>query len=108
LATAVSEQLFSNIAGVVVAIGMGGPALHFDDCLWFGIGMSTCGECTLGGKYRDVGPDGQYMVNNVPSLLKALKKSVLGCGKVLVPFAIVRGCFGGGKTHFNQIKRLFK
>ena len=60
LATAVSGTVgLGNIAGVAVAIGLGGPGATFWMIVCGLLGMSTkFVECTLGVKYRDVGPDG--------------------------------------------------
>ena len=60
LATAVSGTVGNgNIAGVALAIAVGGPGATFWMILCGLIGMSTkFVECTLGVKYRDVGEDG--------------------------------------------------
>ena len=60
LATAVSGTVgLGNIAGVAVAIAVGGPGATFWMIVCGLIGMSTkMVECTLGVKYRDVGEDG--------------------------------------------------
>src|SRR5690606_35762161 len=49
-----------NIAGVSVAIAIGGPGATFWMIVSGLLGMTTkFVECTLGVKYRDVGEDGQ-------------------------------------------------
>lgn len=60
LATAVSGTVGNgNIAGVALAIALGGPGATFWMIICGLLGMSTkFVECTLGVKYRDVGPDG--------------------------------------------------
>ena len=60
LATAVSGTVGNgNIAGVALAIAVGGPGATFWMILCGLLGMSTkFVECTLGVKYRDVGEDG--------------------------------------------------
>ena len=60
LATAVSGTVgLGNIAGVALAIALGGPGATFWMIICGLIGMSTkFVECTLGVKYRDVGEDG--------------------------------------------------
>ncbi|MBT8327666.1 MAG: alanine:cation symporter family protein, partial [Bacteroidia bacterium] len=60
LATAVSGTVgLGNIAGVAVAIALGGPGATFWMVVCGLLGMSTkFVECTLGVKYRDVGEDG--------------------------------------------------
>ena len=60
LATAVSGTVGNgNIAGVALAIALGGPGATFWMIICGLLGMSTkFVECTLGVQYRDIGPDG--------------------------------------------------
>lgn len=90
-----------NIAGVAVAIAIGGPGATFWMILAGFLGMSTkLVEATLGVKYREVGEDGKIYGGPMYYLKKGLKeKNLGGLGKVLaVMFAIfvVGGSFGGG------------
>jgi len=82
-----------NIAGVAVALSIGGPGATFWMIVAGFLGMaSKFAECTLGVKYRDVGSDGTVY----GGLMYYLKK---GLGKVLaVVFTIfvIGGSFGGG------------
>lgn len=104
LATAVSGTVgLGNIAGVAVAIAVGGPGATFWMIVCGFIGMSSkFVECTLGVKYRDIGPDGTVYGGPMYYLQKGLKlqnKAVLG--KVLaVIFAVlcVGASFGGGNA----------
>jgi alanine or glycine:cation symporter, AGCS family len=102
LATAVSATVgLGNIAGVAVAISMGGPGATFWLIVAGLIGMaSKFTECTLGVKYRDIGPDGVVEGGPMRYLRKGLaKRNMAGLGKVLaVIFAIltIGGSFGGG------------
>nr|WP_299074563.1 alanine/glycine:cation symporter family protein [uncultured Allomuricauda sp.] len=104
LATAVSGTVgLGNIAGVAVAIALGGPGATFWMIVCGLIGMSTkFVECTLGVKYRDVGPDGTVYGGPMYYLSKGLKeRGFKGLGKVLaVIFAIlcVGASFGGGNA----------
>jgi AGCS family alanine or glycine:cation symporter len=104
LATAVSGTVgLGNIAGVAVAIALGGPGATFWMIVCGLIGMSTkFVECTLGVKYRDLGPDGTVYGGPMYYLSKGLKeKGWTGLGKVLaVIFAIlcVGASFGGGNA----------
>lgn len=104
LATAVSGTVgLGNIAGVAVAIALGGPGATFWMIVCGLIGMATkFVECTLGVKYRDVGPDGTVYGGPMYYLSKGLKeRGVGGLGKVLaVIFAIlcVGASFGGGNA----------
>jgi len=104
LATAVSGTVgLGNIAGVAVAIAMGGPGATFWMIVCGLIGMSTkFVECTLGVKYRDVGEDGTVYGGPMYYLRKGLASTGMpGLGKVLgVLFAIlcVGASFGGGNA----------
>lgn len=104
LATAVSGTVgLGNIAGVAVAIAVGGPGATFWMIVCGLIGMSTkMVECTLGVKYRDVGEDGTVYGGPMYYLKRGLEsqnKAILG--KVLAAiFAIlcVGASFGGGNA----------
>lgn len=90
-----------NIAGVAVALSIGGPGATFWMIVAGLLGMaSKFAECTLGVKYRDVGEDGTVYGGPMYYLSKGLKeKGAGGVGKVLaVIFAIfvIGGSFGGG------------
>jgi len=90
-----------NIAGVAVAISIGGPGATFWMILAGFLGMATkFVECTLGVKYREVTEDGTVHGGPMYYLSKGLKeKGMAGFGKVLaIFFAImcVGGSFGGG------------
>lgn len=104
LATAVSGTVgLGNIAGVAVAIALGGPGATFWMIICGLIGMSTkFVECTLGVKYRDVGEDGTVYGGPMYYLSRGLKeRGMTGLGKVLgVVFAIlcVGASFGGGNA----------
>jgi AGCS family alanine or glycine:cation symporter len=102
LATAVSATVgLGNIAGVAVAISLGGPGATFWLILAGLLGMaSKFTECTLGVKYRDIGADGVVEGGPMRYLRKGLARKNLGkLGKVLaVVFAIlaILASFGGG------------
>lgn len=90
-----------NIAGVAVALSIGGPGATFWMILAGFLGMaSKFAECTLGVKYRDVGEDGTVYGGPMYYLKKGLaEKNMAGFGKVLaVIFAVfvIGGSFGGG------------
>ncbi|MCG8573961.1 MAG: alanine:cation symporter family protein [Flavobacteriales bacterium] len=86
-----------NIAGVAIALSLGGPGATFWMILAGLIGMSSkFVECTLGVKYREIGPDGTVYGGPMYYLKKGLGGNF---GKVLaVLFAImcIGGSFGGG------------
>lgn len=104
LATAVSGTVgLGNIAGVAIAISIGGPGATFWMIVCGLLGMSTkFVECTLGVKYRDIGPDGTVHGGPMYYLSRGLKeKGYTGLGKALaVIFAIlcIGGSFGGGNA----------
>ena len=76
LATAVSGTVGNgNIAGVALAIALGGPGATFWMIICGLLGMSTkFVECTLGVKYRDVGEDGTVYGGPMYYLTKGLKE----------------------------------
>jgi AGCS family alanine or glycine:cation symporter len=102
LATAVSATVgLGNIAGVAVAISLGGPGATFWLVVAGLLGMaSKFTECTLGVKYRDIGSDGVVEGGPMRYLRKGLaKKNMKGLGQILaVIFAIltIGASFGGG------------
>jgi AGCS family alanine or glycine:cation symporter len=104
LATAVSGTVGNgNIAGVALAIAIGGPGATFWMILCGLIGMSTkFVECTLGVKYRDVGEDGTVYGGPMYYLTKGLKeKGFERFGRFLaVTFALlcIGASFGGGNA----------
>ena len=104
LATAVSGTVGNgNIAGVALAIALGGPGATFWMVVCGFLGMSTkFVECTLGVQYRDVGEDGTVYGGPMYYLTKGLKeKGLATLGKIAaVLFAIfcIGGSFGGGNA----------
>jgi alanine or glycine:cation symporter, AGCS family len=90
-----------NIAGVAIAIAIGGPGATFWMILAGFLGMaSKFTECTLGVKYRDIGPDGTVYGGPMYYLSKGFaERNLAWLGKIFaVFFAImcVGGSFGGG------------
>ena len=90
-----------NIAGVAVAVSLGGPGATFWMIIAGLIGMaSKFVECTLGVSYREIGPDGTVYGGPMYYLSKGLKERNLGIlGKILAGFFAVMcigGSFGGG------------
>jgi AGCS family alanine or glycine:cation symporter len=104
LATALSGTVgLGNIAGVAIAVSLGGPGATFWMILAGFLGMSSkFTECTLGVKYRNTLPDGTVSGGPMYYLTKGLAEkgaNFAKLGKVLaVLFAIfcVGGAFGGG------------
>ncbi len=104
LATALSGTVgLGNIAGVAVAVSLGGPGATFWMILAGLLGMSSkFVECTLGVKYRNEYTDGTVSGGPMYYLSKGLAErsdKLKTLGKVLaVLFAVfcVGGSFGGG------------
>ena len=92
-----------NIAGVAIAVSIGGPGATFWMIVAGLLGMSSkFTECTLGQMYRQVRPDGRVMGGAMFYLSNGLREMGLGgLGKFLaVLFAIlcIGGSFGGGNA----------
>lgn len=101
LATALSGTVgLGNIAGVAVAVGIGGPGATFWMILAGLLGMaSKFTECTLGVKYRNEYPDGTVSGGPMYYMSKGFSELGLPGGKVLaVLFSIfcILGALGGG------------
>lgn len=102
LATALSATVgLGNIAGVAVAITLGGPGATFWMIVAGLLGMSSkFVECTLGVKYRHIDEEGRVYGGPMYYLSRAFEmKGMKGFGKVLAfVFAIlcIGGSFGGG------------
>ncbi len=102
LATAVSGTVgLGNIAGVAVAVSLGGAGATFWMIICGLLGMSSkFVECTLGVKYRDILPDGRVFGGPMNYLRYGLaKRNLGGLGRVLaIVFAVlaVGASFGGG------------
>ena len=101
LATALSGTVgLGNIAGVAVAVGIGGPGATFWMILAGLMGMaSKFTECTLGVKYRNEYEDGTVSGGPMYYLSKGFKELGLPGGKFLaVVFSVfcILGALGGG------------
>jgi len=118
LVTALSGTVgLGNIAGVAVAISLGGPGATFWMILAGFLGMSSkFVECTLGVKYRRLNDAGEVSGGPMYYLSEGLRrKGMARLGKVLaVVFAIlaIGGSFGGGNMFqanqsFAQLANVF-
>ena len=101
LATALSGTVgLGNIAGVAVAVGIGGPGATFWMILAGLLGMaSKFTECTLGVKYRNEYPDGTVSGGPMYYISKGFNELGLPGGKILaVLFSVfcILGALGGG------------
>lgn len=90
-----------NIAGVAVAISLGGPGATLWMILAGFLGMTTkFAECTLGVKYRKENPDGSVSGGPMYYLSEGFsRRNMKGLGKALAVFFAVMaigGSFGGG------------
>jgi len=103
-----------NIAGVAIAIAIGGPGATFWMILAGFLGMaSKFTECTLGVKYREIGPDGTVYGGPMYYLSKGLGEKGMGAlGKFFAVFyaiMLIGGSFGGGNMfQSNQAAAQFK
>ncbi len=100
-----------NIAGVAIAVSIGGAGATFWMIIAGFLGMaSKFVECTLGVKYRDIEDDGTVYGGPMYYLRKGLKnKGWENLGKVLaVLFAVfcIGGSFGGGNMF--QVNQAFQ
>jgi len=109
LTSAVSGTVgLGNIAGVAIAVTIGGPGATFWMILCGFLGMaSKFVECTLGVKYREVHADGTVSGGPMHYLRKGLAERGLGTlGKVLAAGAAVAlmffAFFGGNLFQVNQ------
>ncbi|SFF73956.1 MULTISPECIES: amino acid carrier protein [Salegentibacter] len=102
LATAVSATVgLGNIAGVAVAISLGGAGATFWMIIAGLLGMaSKFVECTLGVKYRFINSEGRIFGGPMNYLRYGLeKRNMRGLGKFLAAFFAILGIgasFGGG------------
>jgi len=102
-----------NIAGVAIALSLGGPGATFWMIICGLLGMaSKFVECTLGVAYREMDETGKVFGGPMYYLKKGLgERNMGGLGKVLaVLFAImcIGGSFGGGNMfQANQAFQLF-
>jgi len=112
MATAVSATVgLGNIAGVAVAISLGGAGATFwMFCAGFFAMSLKFTECTLGVKYREINEDGRIFGGPMNYLRYGLeKRNMKGLGKFLASlFAIlgVGASFGGG--NMIQSNQAFK
>jgi AGCS family alanine or glycine:cation symporter len=109
LSAAVSGTVgLGNIAGVAIAVSMGGPGAAF----WM-VMLGLCGmtskfaECTLGVKYRHIDKDGKVHGGGMLYLTRGFAERGLGpLGKTLAVFfgiCCVGASFGGGNMYqINQ------
>lgn len=114
LSTALSGTIgLGNIAGVAIAISMGGPGATFWMFLAGFFGMSSkFVECTLGVKYRKIDEKGRVLGGPMYYLRMGLARkrigrfSLAGLGKVLgftwAFFAILGSLGGGNMFQANQ------
>jgi AGCS family alanine or glycine:cation symporter len=97
-----------NIAGVAIAVSIGGAGATFWMIVAGFLGMaSKFVECTLGVKYRDIEADGTVYGGPMYYLTKGLKNKTLG--KILAAlFAVfvIGGSFGGGNMF--QVNQAFQ
>ena len=103
-----------NIAGVAIALSLGGPGATFWMILVGLLGMaSKFVECTLGVAYREIDASGKVYGGPMYYLKKGLGEKGLGKlgGILAVVFSVmcIGGSFGGGNMfQVNQAFKLFE
>ncbi|MFD5321343.1 alanine/glycine:cation symporter family protein [Streptomyces sp. NPDC127098] len=109
LTSAVSGTVgLGNIAGVAIAVSVGGPGATFWMILCGLLGMATkFVECTLGVKYREIDADGRVSGGPMHYLRKGLaERGLAGLGTVLSFASAVMilffGFVGGNLFQVNQ------
>jgi AGCS family alanine or glycine:cation symporter len=100
-----------NIAGVAIAVSVGGAGATFWMIIAGFLGMaSKFVECTLGVKYRDISRDGTVYGGPMYYLTKGLKsRGMTKLGRVLAMFFaifVIGGSFGGGNMF--QVNQAFQ
>ncbi len=111
LSTALSATVgLGNIAGVAIAISIGGPGATFWMIVIGLLGMTAkFTECTLGQKYRQVRSDGKIMGGAMYYLSNGLKeiglKPLGGVLAVLFCLLCIGASFGGGNA-FQVVQSL--
>ena len=104
LSTALSATVgLGNIAGVAIAVSIGGPGATFWMIIAGLLGMSTkFTECCLGQAYREVDADGRVLGGPMQYLSKGLaERGAPGFGRTLaILFALlcIGGSLGGGNS----------
>ncbi len=104
LTTALSATVgLGNIAGVAIAIGIGGPGATFWMILAGLLGMTTkFAEATAAQMYREIRPDGKVMGGAMEYLSRGFKEAgMASIGKLLaIMFAIfcIGASLGGGSA----------
>ncbi|UCM88324.1 alanine/glycine:cation symporter family protein [Streptomyces marincola] len=109
LTSAVSGTVgLGNIAGVAIAVSIGGPGAAFWMIMCGLLGMATkFVECTLGVKYREIDENGRVSGGPMHYLRKGLaERGLPGLGKVLSLLSAVMilffALFGGNLFQVNQ------
>lgn len=99
-----------NIAGVAVAISIGGPGATFWMIIAGLLGMSSkFVECTLGVRYREIDENGVVYGGPMYYLKKGLGKNFGGLLAVIFAIMCIGGSFGGGNMfQANQAFKMFE
>lgn len=114
LSTSLSATVgLGNIAGVAVAISMGGPGATVWMIVMGFLGMNTKFiECALGVKYRKIAADGEVSGGPMYYISRGFTdRGLPGIGKVLAAFfafCCIGGAIGGGNMfQSNQTYQMF-
>lgn len=94
-----------NIAGVAIAVSVGGPGATFWMIMAGLLGMSSkFTECTLGQMYRETRPDGRVMGGAMFYLSKGLKEMGLGPLGMFLAWFFAILCIGGSLAGGNAFQ----
>lgn len=106
LASALSATVgLGNIAGVAIAIGLGGPGATFWMIVAGLLGMSLkFTECTLGQKFRKISPDGRVSGGPMHYLKDGLKQVGAGPLGVVLSVMFTIFCIGGSLAGGNSFQ----
>jgi len=106
LATALSATVgLGNIAGVALAIGIGGPGAVLWMIVMGFLGMtSKFTECTLGVKYRQIEPDGTVHGGGMFYLRDGFKERGLGWLGMILAVWFAVACIGGALGAGNMFQ----
>jgi AGCS family alanine or glycine:cation symporter len=106
LASALSATVgLGNIAGVAIAISLGGPGATFWMIVAGLLGMSLkFTECTLGQKYRHIDATGRVSGGPMHYLKDGLKQKGLGGLGVVLSFLFIVFCIGGSLAGGNSFQ----
>ncbi|MCA8942322.1 MAG: alanine:cation symporter family protein [Planctomycetes bacterium] len=106
LSSALSATVgLGNIAGVAIAVSLGGPGATIWMIVAGLLGMSLkFTECTLGQRYREIDPEGRVLGGPMRYLAKGLKEKGYGPLGAGLAFLFAIFCIGGSLAGGNSFQ----